>query len=256
MAYTKFPKRNRGKKRLYKKKTSPKTVNAIVEKAISRKIEKKEADPVSSLINDPLPFGNFNGPNVDGWQALDINPDVQQGFKNNERVGNRLSITSGHLQFQLQGMRQAFQSQKFKIVLLLRKNVSQSETPSQSVKNFWLQNPFSGVIDANSSINTGMRSNYQILRSVTGRIPAAKTLYITNTSASAFTQPAPGRKSCKMGFKFKKPLTQRYDSDGSVETTRNSMILVFLGASDGDRDAAVSTGIFADYYSQMYYTDA
>lgn len=256
MAYSKFPRKPKGGKRLYKKRVTTKTVSAIVKKQLAKKIEKKEADPVSNVIGDPLPFANFNGPLTDGWQALDINPDIAQGSANNQRIGNRLSLTSGHIQFQLQGQRQAFQSQKFKIVLLLRKNVSQSETPSASVKNFWLQNPFSGVIDANSSINTGMRSNYQILRTTYGRIPAAKTLYITNTSASAFTQPAPGRKSCKIGFKFKKPLIQRYNSDGSLETTRNSLILVFLAASDGDRDAAVSTGIFADFYSQMYYTDA
>lgn len=247
-------------KKVFKKrgKRAPnkKAIVSIVNNQLARKIEKKEAAPVFSPITDPLPFANFNGPNQDGWQALDINPDIPQGIGDGKRIGNRLSITSGHLQFQLQGQRQAFQSTKYKICLLLRKNVSQSETPNESVKNFWLQNPFSGVVDANSSTNPAMRSNYKVLRTVYGRVPAAKTLYITNTSASAFTQPAPGRTSCKMGFKFKKPLVQRYNSDATVETTRNSLILVFLAASDSDRDGAVSTGVEASYYSQMYYTDA
>lgn len=231
--------------------TSAASVKRIVKSQLAKAIEKKVADPVFTPIGQTIEFGstNNNGTTA-GWQALDINPVVPQGVSQNQRIGNRIGITSGHMQLQMQGMASQFKSVPYKIMIILRKNVSTSESPATTVKNFFVPNPFSGQIDSTSSFNVNMRSNYQIVRMVRGVLPAAQTTTINGVP----NQSSVGSRSLTMGFKFKKPLVQRYNDDNSTLSTRNDMILVYLAGNDSD--VSDSTAITSKFYFESYYNDA
>ncbi|AXH74659.1 MAG: capsid protein [Cressdnaviricota sp.] len=152
-------------KRPYKRptrKSARSSVVSIVKRQLAKSIEKKVADAVFSPIGTTIEFASTLGGNA-GWVALDINPVINSGSGGNERVGNRVGITSGHLQLQLNGMSNQFRAIPYKIMIILRKNVSTSEAPNTTVKNFFTPNVFTGQIDSTSSYNVAMRSNYQIL---------------------------------------------------------------------------------------------
>jgi len=240
-------------KRPYKRptrKSARSSVVSIVKRQLAKTIEKKVADPVFTPIGQTIDFGaNQNGNNA--YQALDINPVIVQGVGGNERVGNRVGITSGHLQVQLNGMSNQFRAIPYKVMIIMRKNVSTSENPNTSVKNFFVPSPFTGLVDSTSSQNVNMRSNYKILGMRRGVLPPAQTVEITGGGGN---QPAPGNRTVTMGFKFKTPMTQRYNEDNSTLSTRNDLILVFLAGNNSDSGA--STGISGKFYFQSYYQDA
>lgn len=240
-------------KRLYKRptrKSARSSVVSIVKRQLAKAIEKKVADPVFSPIGQTIEFASTLGGNS-AFVALDINPVIIQGAGGNERIGNRVGITSGHLQVQLNGMSNQFRAIPYKIMIIMRKNVSTSEAPTNTVKNFFVPNPFTGLIDSTSSQNVNMRSNYQIVGMRRGVLPPAQTVEITGGGGN---QPAPGNRTVTMGFKFKKPMTQRYNEDNSTLSTRNDLILVFLAGNNSD--AGASTGISSKFYFQSYYQDA
>jgi len=233
------------------RKSSVASVTRIVKKQLSKAIEKKVADPVFTPVGQTIEFGSSTNSGAgQGWQALDINPVIPQGVTQSERIGNRVGITSGHMQLQMQGMAKQFKSIPYKIMIILRKNVSTSESPSTTVKNFFVPNPFTGLIDSTSSQNVNMRANYQILRMARGVLPAAQTTTITGVP----NQSAVGSRNLTMGFKFKTPLVQRYNDDNSTLSTRNDMILVYLAGNDSD--VADSTAISSKFYFQSYFQDA
>ena len=84
-----------------------------------------------------------------------------------------------------------------------------------------------------------------------GVLHPAQTVEITGGGGN---QPAPGNRTVTMGFKFKTPMTQRYNEDNSTLSTRNDLILVFLAGNNSDSGA--STGISGKFYFQSYYQDA
>ncbi|AXQ65399.1 MAG: capsid protein [Circular genetic element sp.] len=228
-------------------KSSVASVTRIVKKQLSKAIEKKVADPVYSLPNTTINFGANSNTTSAGWQVLNINPDISQGIGESQRIGGRCSITSGHIQIQLEGMPQTLSPVKYKICLILRKNVSTSESPSTTIKNLFTPNVFTSLRDSDSGLNVANLSNYQILRTARGVLAPAQVILSTGF-------PAPAFRNVKMGFKFKTPLVQRFTSDSSTDTTRNDIILAFFAGNGSDIN--ISTGISAKFYSQMYFQDA
>lgn len=249
MAPRKQNRKQAGKSRPRGKKSARSSVVSIVKRQLSKAIEKKVAEPVMTLPGQDIEFGASLGANS-GWQALDINPVISQGTGGSQRIGNRVGFTSGHIQVQLVGMSNQFLNVPYKIVLIKRKNVSTSESPTATVKNFFVPNPFTGLRDSGSSQNVNMRSNYQIVAMRTGVLPPSQNNYITGGA----NQAVPGSRTLSMGFKFKTPLVQRYNEDNSIITTRNDLILVFLAGNNSD--SSNSTGISAKFYFQSYYQDA
>lgn len=233
------------------RKSSVASVTRIVKSQLAKAIEKKTADPVFTPAGQDIEFGASLSAGNAGFQALDINPVIPQGVGQAMRIGNRVGITSGHMQIQLNGMSNQFNAIPYKIMIILRKNVSTSESPNTTVKNFFLPNPFTGLIDSNSSQNVNQRANYSIVRMSRGVLPAAKTTEITGGGGN---QPATGSRLVKMGFKFKSPLIQRYNDDNSTLSTRNDMILVFLAGNDSNVQS--STAISCKFYFDSYFQDA
>lgn len=251
MVYRKKPVvKRRPYKRSYKRptrKSARSSVVAIVKKQLAKSFEKKVCDPVFSLAGTTIDFAANNNITSNAWEALDLNPDISQGIGDNQRIGNRCAITSGHIQIQLSGMTQATSPINYKICLVLRKNVSTSESPGTTVKNLFAPNVFTQLIDSDSGLLTSNLANYQIIRTLKGRIAPSQIIQPTGF-------PVPQYKNVTMGFKFKTPLVQRYTSDASTETTRNDMILVFLAGNESNTN--LSTGISAKFYSQFYFQDA
>lgn len=251
MVYRKKPAmRRRPYKRPYKRPTrkyARSSVASVVKKQLAKAIEKKTADPVYSLPNTTIDFGANSNTTSAGWQVLNINPDITQGIGESQRIGNRCAITSGHIQIQLEGMPQTLSPVKYKICLILRKNVSTSETPTNTVKNLFTPNVFTSLRDSDSGLNVANLANYQILRTARGVLAPAQIIQATGF-------PAPAFRNIKMGFKFKTPMVQRYTNDASSDTTRNDFILAFFAGNGSDIN--ISTGISAKFYSQMYFQDA
>lgn len=251
MVYRKKPAmRRRPYKRPYKRPTKKyvrSSVASVVKKQLAKAIEKKVALPVYSLPNTTIDFGANNNTTSAGWQVLNINPDISQGIGESQRIGNRCAITSGHIQIQLEGMPQTISPVKYKICLIMRKNVSTNEAPATSIKNLFTPNVFTSLRDSDSGLNVANLANYQILRTVRGVLAPVQLVQATGF-------PAPSFRNIKMGFKFKTPMVQRFISDASTDTTRNDFILVFFAGNNSDVN--VSTGISAKFYSQMYFQDA
>ena len=251
----KAPMRKRPYRRPYKRptrKSARSSVASIVKRQLDRRIEKKVATPVFSLPGSVIPFGANNNGTSSAWSALDVNPTIFQGINDHTRIGNRIGITSFHFQFNLEGQKFQYVRTAYKICLILRKNVSAQESASDTVKNLFAPNPFTGLIDSNSSLNTGMMANYQILRTSKGVLNAATTNMVNNTGS--LTGPATGSKQFSFGYKGKTPMVQRFNADSSTDTTRNSLILVFLAGSNSNTGA--STGIEGQFYADFYFNDA
>ena len=241
------------KKKPYKKRgITASAVKSIVAKQLAKVIEKKVADPIYTPVGQTIAFGANNNTTTSGWAALDLNPNISQGVAANQRIGNKLDIVSGHIQVQLNGGSSQYLATKFKIMLILKTDVANPESANATTTKLLLPNVFTGLIDTNSSQNVGQRANYKILRTISATLPAAQTQ--TSMLMGVPTSPAVGTKNVSMGFKFKKPLEQVYDDNGLIQTTRNSLVLLFLGGNDSN--VSQGSGIEAKFYAQFYYTDA
>jgi len=233
------------RKRIYRKRKTTSVV-AIVKKQMAKTVEKKVATPVMTPPGLTIAVGAQSGLSSSGWQALDVNPDIPVGSGASRRIGSKVNICSFHFQFQLAGQENQYQRTTYKIMLILRKNNSTAETPNSTVQQLFLPNPFTGLIDSNSSLDVNQRSNYQILRSKTGVIPTTQ-LALSGGKASG---------TANFSFGMKRDFVQRYRSDGFTTTNQNSLILVFFAGNGSDSASPTLTGYEAQFYADYYYTDA
>ena len=259
MTYTRRRKAPMRKKPAFKRRarssrgTSVASVKRIVKSQLAKTIEKKTADPIFSPINTTIDFASNNGVGFAGWQALDMTPTIPTGSGQNQRIGNKLGITSGYIKLQFEGQDRQFQKIGYKVYLILRKNAGASETPAETVNRLFEHNPFTGIFDSDSSYDVNQRANYTILRCVKGTLPAAQAIQFP-IAVGGENYPAPSAKTFSMGFKFKTPLIQRYTDDLLNNTVQNDMIMVFM--ADNGSSLANNTGIKAKFYANWYYQDA
>lgn len=240
------------RKRPYRKRKTTKSVVAIVKRTLAKSLEKKVAEPLFSPVNTALPFAaTSNSGSGAGWEALDINPDIPQNVSSTGRIGNRVNITSGFIQVQLTGQSGQFSATKYKVLIVRKKQSSTFESPTTVVNNLLVPNVFTNFRDANSGLNVNMLTNYEIISSRTGMLPAAQTVMVNNP---VINTSAVGTRNLNIGFKFKKPIVQRYDGDSQLDTTENALYMIFLAGNNSDTTRL--TGMQAKFYAQMYYTDA
>lgn len=215
-------------------------------------MEKKVAEPIFSPVNTAIPFGaTSNSGSGAGWEALDINPDIPQNTSSSGRIGNRVNFTSGHIQIQLTGQSTQFSAVKYKVLIVRKKQSSTFESPTTVVNNLLVPNVFTNFRDANSSLNVNNLSNYEIISSRVGMLPAARSVMVNN---AVMNTPSVGNRNLNIGFKFKTPMVQRYDGDAQLDTTENALYMIFLAGNNSDTTRL--TGMQAKFYVQMYYTDA
>lgn len=258
MAYLKkrnvYKKKRVVPKRKYARKPTVRGVRKIVQSVISKQVEKKHDD--INLAATDYNMGQVAG-NAEAFYAGDITPYQIPGSNPNQHTGSEIQITSAYLQLQLRQQSAAVAPCKVKFYLFRCKGTN-TETASALVGNLFLDNQFvgggSGIIDANSQMNSDYMGNYTMLRKW--------TVYMKPDQFSGQQMPV----TRSIGFKFKKPLKVRWYTQTAGAYSEGRLILVALSDCGNCSTAtastltnipvsAVNTGQLLNFNMRWYYTD-
>lgn len=237
------------RKKSYKSKSSftKKVLNAL---AKSQVLEKKHITGSLSSIY----VGQVNG-NIAGYSFSDITPLIGQNDGYNNRTGSKVSICSMSVRFQFwqQASVQQNVSLKYHIVYVPNNN---ENSLSLMMSQMFQNNPFSGIIDYNSSRNPDYMKSYKILRTGRCYLPQDST---TSTAQSIV-------KESRIGIKLKKPITLTYSANTNSIAQGRFMLLVFANCGNSNTSTActlanvpitgTSTGLYYNMAYDTYYYDA
>lgn len=240
-------------RRPYKKSTGAskafqkKVINAL---AKSQVLEKKHISGSLSSIY----CGQVNG-NIAGYSLSDITPLVSQNDGYNNRTGSKVSICSMSVRFQFwqQASVQQNISLKYHIIYIPNNN---ENSLSLMMTQMYQNNPFSGIIDYNSSRNPDYMKSYKIIRTGRCYLPQDST---TSTAQSIV-------KESRIGIKLKKPITLSYSQNTNNVAQGRFMLLVFANCGNSNTSTTctlanvpvtgTSTGVYYNMAYDTYYYDA
>lgn len=238
--------------------------NEISTKGVSQMV--KDINYLKSAINsEKLRFiinpgtsttalGQIAG-NAPGYIAADITPTPTQGDGYNNRTGSSIKIHSSNYKFFFTEQSSTMSHLKFKI-MIFRVN-GNSTTTATAISEIFNANPFTGIIDYNSSRNPDYFKDYKLIKTKYADIPM--------NPASLVGQQ--GVKEIRFGMKLRN-YHVRWDKNTSVITS--GQLLMFIFCNSGNTGAvptsapyngasipvqAASTGALENHYIEHYYYD-
>lgn len=199
-------------------------------------VEKKKTDVT---LSTPTPLAQYADTSLTttGVYVTRITPTIDQGIQNNQRTGNSLKLVSAMINLYFTQQQHATESLRLKWYIIC---VPEEDMPTSQVENkFMEENPFSGVIDFNSSRDPEHFTQFKIIRSGNAYLKA-DTSHIARTSSA----------NVKVPLKLNHHL--KYASNTTADSTKNQFYL-YVTVDRGD--IALSTGANIQFNTRYYYTD-
>lgn len=235
------------------KKVVRKTFRQKVLSIINRVSEKKK---VSYNNNANQGVAQVYG-NTDGWNCIDMSLLPSQGTAANQRIGAEVSLHSFNFRMQFYQMSATYQPIKLRYHLVWVKGGDQSLSTTQFMNEFLSVNPFSVHRDYNSSRNSDYMSAFRVLRSGYTTLPADPGSQVSQLTL----------KDVRLGAKFKKPLTIRYNAN--LNSIAQGKIFLVVLADSGNYSTTtanteatlavpvkeINTGAGFNYFIDYYFTD-
>jgi len=243
MAFKKYVKKqvkragNFAKKR-YVKKGMPNVANIYKDVKMLKSlinIEKKRYDVPLAV---PGIVGQYNTLLLSGQYVADISPRPAQGVTLNTRVGNSFKIVSAMISIQFAQQVTAVNDVKLKWFIVCLKDNSDVPTIANSITRFFEPNPFSNVNDYYSNRDPEFFTNFRVIK--TG---------VANLRQDSVTG---GTSYVQVKCPLKLNIHQKYNTDVSVTTTKNQLLLMVVASSG---DVATNTAATLQYNCRYYYTD-
>lgn len=195
--------------------------------------------------------------NTDGWNCIDMSLLPAQGTANNQRLGAEVSLHSLNFRMQFYQMSATYQPIKLRYHLVWVKGGDQSLTTTQFMNEFLSVNPFSVHRDYNSSRNSDYMTVFRVLRSGYTTLPADPGSQVSQLTL----------RDVRLGAKFKKPLTIRYNAN--LNSVAQGKIFLVVLADSGNYSTTtanteatlavpvkeINTGAGFNYFIDYYYTD-
>lgn len=195
--------------------------------------------------------------NAIGYYAGDITPTPSQGDGYNNRTGSSIKLHSSNLRFLFQEQSATMSDLNFKVMLFEVKG--KTTTPATAVSEIFNVNPFTGIIDYNSTRNPDYFKDYKLLRTRHCKIPMNPASIAGQT----------GIKEIRIGMKYKSRHV-RWDKNTSVITSGQIVMFVFVDSGNADPAVAPSsapynntsiavqganTGAKMSFFIEHYYYD-
>lgn len=211
---------------------------------------------LSSSATSPSSIGQING-NAPGYQVLDITPNPTQGDGYNNRTGSSIRLHSSNIKFMFHQQASTMSPLRFRIELY--EVVGNTNTTLGAVSEIYSANPFTGMIDYNSSRNPDYFKDYKLLR--TRRF----TMPLDPASVSAQTMV----KDVRIGMKYRSRHV-RWDKNTSVVTSGQLIMVILCDTGNASNGTAptispynsatvpiqgINTGALMSYYIDHYYYD-
>lgn len=259
--YTKKPMYKAKPKYKRRSGVSSAAVKAIVQKTITKTLEKKKIN--LTVFSQGIGQIATDGP---GYLSLDITPSPTLGTGHSNRVGSKVSMTGIHVTTQMieQGANSSIQSQ-FIYQIILQKNVCSDDVyttgdSANPIEKMFNANAFirtsvgaeAGVIDYSSERNQANFKNFQVLR--TGKIYMKPDQIATTTNRI---------RTKTLGVKFKKPFVLTYDTNSDSIHHR---VILLIRSSAGNSGlistltavptTVANSGFLFSMEANSYYVDA
>lgn len=211
---------------------------------------------ISTSQTAPQAIGQIQG-NAVGYYGFDITPNPVQGDGYNNRTGSSIKLHSSNLRFLFTEQTNAMSELRFKVMLFeVKGNTTTAVTAASEI---FSANPFTGIIDYNSTRNPDYFKDYKLLRVRHCKIPM--------NPASIAGQI--GTKEIRIGMKYKNRHV-RWDKNTTVITSGQIIMFVFCDAGNCETTAStlvapysntsipvkgVLTGALMNYYIDHFYYD-
>lgn len=204
----------------------------------------------------PTAIGQING-NAVGYHGQDITPTPSQGDGYNNRTGSSIKLHSSNLRFMFVEQANTMSDLRFKVMLFEVKG--KPTTAATAANEIFQANPFTGIIDYNSTRNPDYYKDYKLLRIRHAKIPMNPASLVGQT----------GIKEIRVGMKYKSRHV-RWDKNTSVVTSGQIIMFVFCDSGNCETTAStlvspynntsipvkgVLTGGLLNYYIDHFYYD-
>lgn len=202
----------------------------------------------------PTGIGQING-NAGGHIALDITPTPTQGDGYSNRTGSSVKLHSSNFRFFFTEQSSTMSDLRFKIMVF--KVQGNATTAATAFSEIFNANPFTGIVDYNSSRNPDYFKDYKLIKTKYCKIPM--------NPASLVGQQ--GVKEVRFGMKYRNHHV-RWDKNTAVITS--GQLVMFIFCNSGNAGAvptsapwngasipvqAISTGGLENHYIEHYYYD-
>lgn len=210
---------------------------------------------IASSATSPIGVGQIAA-NAPGYYVADITPALTQGDGYNNRTGSSVKLHSANLRFLFTQQASTLSPLKFKIQIY--KVVGNTNTTLGAVSEIFSANPFTGMIDYNSTRNPDYFKDYKLVKTAYASIPL--------DPASLTAQK--GLKEMRFGLKFKSHHL-RWDKNTSVLTNGQLIMVVFCNSGNSSGTAPtitpytsstvpvqdINSGGLMNYYIDHFYYD-
>lgn len=240
MAYKrKSTKRPVRKRRVYKKSNSvARLAKQVKMLTIQNKPEKKHYDVGSDYVTS---FGQYDGVGIDGALVTGLNPAPATGLNSDQRIGNKVQLTSGYLQIQIKQQSLCKSPVRYRYWLVRRlQNNPNDVTANTAFGDMFSLNPFSGVRDYFSNKNILNINGYKTIARGQGIIKGDET--------SSQQQIGYIKRGLKLNF------PQVYAANTTTHSEINKMYL-FIQCDNGDMINPTYSGLQAEWTCRFWYTD-
>lgn len=229
----------RGVKSRYGSWSKPKISKIASDVAMLKHLVNVEKKRTDVTLSAPTGLGQFanEGLATTGAYITRITPTIAQGVADNQRTGNSLKIVSAMININFVQQSANHNSQRLTWYVI---NIPEEDMPTSSVLTKFLEeNPFSGVIDYNSSRDPEYFTQFKIVRSGSVYLKADPTHLAPAMSANV-----------KCPLKLNHHL--KYNSNATSDSTKNQFYILVVA----DRgDVSLNTGATIQYNTRWYYTD-
>ena len=198
-------------------------------------VEKKKTDVT---LSTPTGIGQFADESLatTGVYVTRLTPTINQGIQNNQRTGNSLKLVSAMVNMEFRQQSSCRNNIRLRWYII---NVPEEDMGLSNVEvKFMEENPFSGVIDYNSSRNPEFFTQFKVIRS--------GNVYIKQDAQSNLAYQANVKCPLKLNHHLK------YDANDTANSTKNQFYL-YVVADRGD--VSLNTGVQIQYNTRWYYTD-
>lgn len=199
-------------------------------------VEKKKTDVT---LSTPTGIGQFQQTSLatTGCFVQRLTPTIAQGVASNQRTGNSLKLVSAMVNMNFVQQTSNADSMKLKWYII---NVPEEDMGLSDVENkFFEENPFSGVIDYNSSRDPEYFTQFKVVRTGNVYLKADPTHLTPSSNANV-----------KCPLRLNHHL--KYNANDTEVSTKNQFYLYII-ADRGDINA--NTGATIQYNTRWYYTD-
>lgn len=229
----------RGIKSRYGTWAKPKAGGIFKDVAMLKSLINTEKKRTDVTLSTPAKIGQYADLSAatTGVYVVRLTPTIAQGVQNNQRSGNSLKIVSAMINMHFTQQTLTTESIRLRWYIL---NIPEEDMPLGSVETKFLEeNPFSGVIDYNSSRDPEYFTQFKIVRSGNVFLKADAT-HIARTSSANIKCPL------KLNHHLK------YNSNSTSDSTKNQFYL-YVVADSGDN--SLNTGAQVQFNTRWYYTD-